>query len=203
MTISMSDGTYVRQHADDPLTMVLLSQRHFATAELFLTAMEDSLDDGTSKSGNDTSYTRPAVIELPSARSSGSERVLHPINATTSSDATMLGGTPMTEERFSEMYGLVLMKCAHHPMHISPTCQICASYESEKKRINDTYHELIKQACGTHRAAVSPTCPTCILWAAHCNDLKGEKSIDCSVTEPDHKDLCRFLTDQVSFERVR
>ena len=101
------------------------------------------------------------------------------------------------------MYGLVLMKCARHPMHISPTCPICASYESEKKRINATNHELIKQPCGVHTASVSPACPTCILWAAHCNDLKGERSIDLSSTEPDNTDLCRFVTDQVSFERIR
>ena len=88
--ISMADGSYVRQWADDPLTMPLLFQRDSATAEQVSKAMEDGLHDGTSKSGNDTSYTRAPVTELPSTYSSDSEGVLQPINASTSSNATMV-----------------------------------------------------------------------------------------------------------------
>ena len=41
------------------------------------------------------------------------------------------------------------------------------------------------------------------MWAAHGGDLKGEKEMVCSITEPDTNDLCRYFTDQVSFERIR
>ena len=95
--------------------------------------MEDGLHDETSKSGNDTSYNRPPVTELPSACSSDSECDLQPINTSTLPSATMVDGAPMTEDRFSEIYSLVLMRCAEHPMHTSPTCQLCACYESETK----------------------------------------------------------------------
>ena len=112
--------------------------------------MEDGLNDGVLKSGNDTSYTRLPVTELPSACSSDSERVLQPINTSTLSNATMVDGAPMTEERFTDIYSLVLQRCATHPMHTSPTCQVCKSYEAEKSRIKATHHELIKQPCGIH-----------------------------------------------------
>ena len=47
VSVSMSDGTYVRQQDDDPMTMILLSHRDSATAELTLRAMEEDLNDGT------------------------------------------------------------------------------------------------------------------------------------------------------------
>ena len=109
----------------------------------------------------------------------------------------------MTEERLSKLYGLVLKKCADHPMYPSPTFGACSCFETEKKRINATHQELAKQPCETHTETVSSTCPRCVLWAVHGNDLKGEKDIDLSVTEPSNRDLCRFLTDQVTFERIR
>ena len=109
----------------------------------------------------------------------------------------------MTEERFSEIYSLVLQRFAEHPTHTSPICQICKSYESETIRIKAIHHELIKQPCGIHKNAVSSTCPECLLWAAHDGDLQNEKEIDFSVTEPDNTDFCMFLSEQVSFGRIR
>ena len=53
--ISMADGSYARHCDDDSLTMLLLSQRDSATAEMVSKAMEDGLHDGILKSGNDTS----------------------------------------------------------------------------------------------------------------------------------------------------
>ena len=41
------------------------------------------------------------------------------------------------------------------------------------------------------------------MWAAHGNDLKGEKEVDFSVTEPTTKDLCSYLSDQLLLERIR
>ena len=41
------------------------------------------------------------------------------------------------------------------------------------------------------------------MWAAHGGDLKGEKEMCFSATEPDNKDFCKCFTDQASFERIR
>ena len=95
---------------------------------------------------------------------------------------------------------LALKKCGKHPMHAHHNCQICSSYESEKRRVNATPGEFSKQPCETHKEAVCPTCPDCILWAANCNDFGSEAEVDFSVAEPNNIDLCRFLTDQVTFE---
>ena len=60
------------------------------------------MSDGTSRSSNDTSYTRPPVVELPAAQASDNERVLQSMEAA-SSNVAMVDGTPMTEERLSEL----------------------------------------------------------------------------------------------------
>ena len=138
--------------------------------------MEEDLNDGTSRSSNDTSYTRPPVIELPSAQASDNERVVQSMEAV-SPNVAMIDGTPMTEERLSELYGLVLEKRTDHPMYPSFTCGIRSCFDSEKKRINAIHQELAKQPCETHTDTVSATCPRCVLCAAHVNDLKGEKDI--------------------------
>ena len=126
--------------------MLLLSQRDSATAEQISRAMEDGLSDGTSRSSHDTSYTRPPVVELRSAQASDNERVLQSMDAA-SPNAPMIDGTPMKEEWLSELYGLVLKKCADHPTYPSPTCEISLYFESERKRINATHQELAKQPC--------------------------------------------------------
>ena len=149
--ISMADGSYARHHDDNPLSKLLLSQRDSSTAEMVAKAMENCLNDGVFKSGNDTSHTRPLVTELPSASSSDGERFLQPINTTDSSNATMVDGVRMTGESFKEIYSLVLQKCATHPLHACHTCPVCKSFEAEKRRIEATHHELIKQPCEIHK----------------------------------------------------
>ena len=109
----------------------------------------------------------------------------------------------LTQDGFKDIYSLLVQRCAKHPMHTSPTCQVCKSYEAEKSRIKATHHELIKQPCGIHTQAVSSTCPECLLWAAHGGDLKSEKEIDLSVTEPNNTDFCIFANEQVCFGRIR
>ena len=165
MIISMSDGTYVRQQDDDPMTMISLSHRDSATAEQTWRAMEDDLNDGTTRSSNDTSCARPP----PTVPVSYTERVLRYAEA----------GRPVDEVRLREIYGLALKKCGKHPMHANHTCQTCSSYESEKRRLNATPEELElpKRPCNIHKEAVSPTCPDCVMWAAHRNDFASEKLI--------------------------
>ena len=128
------------------------------------------------------------VVELPSAQASDNERVLQSMEAACP-NAAMIDGTPMTEERLSEIYGLVLKRCADHPMYPSPTCWICSCFEFDKKGINAIHQGLAKQPCETHTETVSSTCPRCVLWAVHCNDLKGEKDIHLFVTDPSNHDF--------------
>ena len=166
-------------------------------------AMEDSLNDGVFKSGNDTSYTRPLVTELVSASPSDDERVLQPINTTDLSNVTMVFGMPMSDERYKDIYILVTQKCATHPLCPCHTCLVCKAFDAEKVRINATHQELIKQPCEVHKEEVSSTCRECLLWAAHGGDLKTKKEIDFSVMEPDNRDLCRFLSEQVHFSKIK
>ena len=70
---------------------------------------------------------------------------------------------------------MLLKRRANHPMHSSPICPTCIHYESEKRRINATPREFAKHPCDDHIDAVSPACLKCLMWAAHGNDLKGEK----------------------------
>jgi hypothetical protein len=42
-----------------------------------------------------------------------------------------------------------------------------------------------------------------LLWAAHGGDLKTKKKIDFSVMEPDNRDLCHFLNEQVHFSKIK
>ena len=70
-------------------------------------------------------------------------------------------------------------------------------------RINATHQELATQPCDDHTDAVSSACLKCLMWAAHGNDLAGEKEVDFSFTEPTTSDLCKFPSDQLLFERIR
>ena len=203
MVISMADGSHARHYDDNPLSKLLLSHRDSSTAEVVAKAMEDSLNDGVYRSGNDLSYARPLVTELPSTSSSDGIRVLQPVNTIDLSSATMADGVPMTDERFEDIHSLVLQKCATHPFHICPTCPVCKSFEDESRRIAATRQELIKQPCDVHRYKVDSTCRECLLWSAQGGDLRAEKKIDFSVAEPANRDLCSFINEQVAFGRIR
>ena len=115
----------------------------------------------------------------------------------------MVDGMPMSDERYKDIYNLVIQKCATHPLCPCHTCPVSKAFEVEKIRIEAAHHELSKQPCEVHKEEVSPTCRECLLWAARGGDLKTEKEIDFSVMEPDNKDLCRFLNEQVHFSTIR
>ena len=110
MVISMADGSHATHYDDNSLSKLFLSHRDSSTAEVVAKAMEDSLNDGVYRSGNDSSYARPLVTDLPSASSSDGIRVLQPVNTTDLSSAIMADGVPMTDERFEDIHSLVRIR---------------------------------------------------------------------------------------------